>query len=63
MKVLVKWGKESYEVDVDLSLPATVFKAQLMTLTGVPCERQKVMGVKNAPLKARSCTVGLLLGI
>lgn len=51
--VTVKWGKESYEVDVDPSLPGVVFKTQLFTLTGVPPERQKVMGCKSAPLKAR----------
>ena len=55
VKVTVKWNKESYDVDVDLSLPAEVFKMQLYSLTGVPAERQKVMGVKNAPLKARRC--------
>jgi hypothetical protein len=43
-------------VDVDTSLPALVFKSQLFTLTGVPPERQKIMGVKNPPLKARSRT-------
>ena len=50
--VTVKWGKESYEVDVDTSLPGVVFKTQLFTLSGVPPERQKIMGCKNAPLKA-----------
>ena len=53
LAVTVKWGKESYEVDVDPSLPGVVFKTQLFTLTGVPPERQKVMGCKSAPLKAR----------
>lgn len=53
VKVTVKWEKESYEVDVDLSQPAMVFKAQLFTLTGVPTDRQKIMGVKSAPLKVR----------
>jgi hypothetical protein len=52
--VTVKWGKETYDVDVDTSLPALVFKMQLFTLTGVPPERQKIMGVKNPPLKARA---------
>ena len=40
-------------MDVDTSLPGVVFKTQLFTLSGVPPERQKIMGVKNPPLKAR----------
>ncbi len=39
-------------MDVDTSLPGVVFKTQLFTLSGVPPERQKIMGCKNAPLKA-----------
>ena len=50
----VKWGKESYEVDVDTSLPGMVLKTQLYSLTGVPPERQKIRGVKNPPLQARA---------
>lgn len=53
VKVFVKWEKESFEVDVDLTLPALVFKTQLFTLTGVPPDRQKIMGCKSPPLKAR----------
>ena len=49
----MKWGKESYDVEVDTSLPGVVFKTQLYTLTGVPPDRQKIMGCKNAPLKVR----------
>ena len=41
-------------MDVDTSLPGVVFKTQLFTLSGVPPERQKIMGCKNAPLKAHS---------
>ncbi|CAG9465582.1 unnamed protein product [Pedinophyceae sp. YPF-701] len=50
LKVSVKWGKQSYDVEIDTSLPASAFKAQLMSLTGVPVERQKVM-VKGGMLK------------
>lgn len=53
MRVHVKWGRETHDVDVDTSLPPLVFKTQLFTLTGVPPERQKIMGVKSPPLKAR----------
>ncbi len=52
MKVEVKWQKEVFkEVEVDLDQPPSVFKMQLFSLTGVPPERQKVMGVKGGLLK------------
>lgn len=60
VKVTVKWEKESYDLDVDLTQPAAVFKAQLFTLTGVPVERQKIMGVKSAPLKV-SCPAEIVV--
>lgn len=55
MRVTVVWGKETLVVDVDASLPPLVFKTQLFSLTGVPPERQKIMGkcLKSALLKAR----------
>ena len=47
VKVEVKWGKEVFkEVEVDLEQPPAVLKSQLFSLTGVPPERQKIMGVK-----------------
>jgi hypothetical protein len=59
--VSVKWGKDSYDVDVDPSLPGAVFKTQMFTLTGVPPERQKFTGIKNPPLKVLAfCTSGHL---
>jgi len=43
-KIKVKWQKELYtDVEVDTSEEPIVFKAQLMALTGVQPERQKVM--------------------
>jgi hypothetical protein len=52
MKVSVKWGKELFaDVDVDLSSPPLVFKAQLFALSGVPPERQKVMVPKAGLLR------------
>ena len=45
--IAVKWGKETYEVDVDLTLPGAAFKAQLFSLTGVPVDRIKVTGLKG----------------
>jgi len=43
-KIKVKWGKEIFQdVEVDTDEEPMVFKAQLMALTGVQPERQKVM--------------------
>jgi ubiquitin carboxyl-terminal hydrolase 14 len=50
--VEVKWQKDVFkDVEVDLEQPPSVFKTQLFSLTGVPPERQKVMGVKGGLLK------------
>lgn len=44
IKVNIKWNKELYkDVEVDLEEPPEMFKIQLMSLTGVPIERQKVL--------------------
>lgn len=52
VKVEVKWQKETFkDVEIDLEQPPSVFKLQLFSLTGVPPERQKVMGVKGGLLK------------
>ena len=51
-KVEVKWGKEVFkDVEIDMEQPPSVFKTQLFSLTGVPPERQKIMGVKGGLLK------------
>lgn len=43
-KLNVKWGKELFnDVEVNLSDPPLVFKAQLFALSGVQPERQKIM--------------------
>jgi hypothetical protein len=45
MKVNVKWGKEVFkDVEVDMESPPELFKMQLFSLSGVPIERQKVIG-------------------
>ena len=42
--VNIKWNKEIFkDIEVDSSLPPTVLKAQLFSLTNVPSERQKIM--------------------
>jgi ubiquitin carboxyl-terminal hydrolase 14 len=49
--VSVKWnGKKFDDVIVNLNEPASVFKSQLFSLTGVEPERQKVL-VKGGMLK------------
>jgi len=43
-KIKVKWGKETFQdIEVNTDEEPIVFKAQLMALTGVQPERQKVM--------------------
>jgi hypothetical protein len=46
--VEVKWGKEKLSLNVDLSAGASALNTQLLALTGVPVDRQKVMGGKKA---------------
>ncbi|KAK9836436.1 hypothetical protein WJX74_000563 [Apatococcus lobatus] len=54
MKVVIKWGKKTFDdVEIDTSLPASIFKHQVYSLTGVPPERQKIM-VKGGMLKDES---------
>ena len=43
MKVSVKWGKSSYDVEVDGAEGLDVFQAALFSLTSVPVERQKLL--------------------
>ncbi|KNC54064.1 ubiquitin carboxyl-terminal hydrolase [Thecamonas trahens ATCC 50062] len=47
----VKWGKQMFDVEVQTSEPVTAFKAQLYSLTGVPVEKQKIMGLKGGNVK------------
>jgi len=64
VKVNVKWGKQKFEVEVDTSAPVELLKAQLFALSGVPPERQKIMGVKGGTLKddADLAALGLKVG-
>ena len=58
--VEVKWGKEVLKgVEVDTSLPPAALKAVLFSLTGVPPERQKVLGLKGGLLKDDAEWAGL----
>lgn len=48
----VKWQKELFpKVEIDTTQPPLTFKLQLFSLTGVPPERQKIMGFKGGLLK------------
>merc|ERR1719399_1390403 len=51
VQVVVKWGKNQYDVEIDTAAPVELFKAQLFALTQVPPERQKIMGVKGGAMK------------
>jgi len=39
--IIIKWAGKKYDVEVDVTQPASVFKQKLHELTGVPAERQK----------------------
>jgi ubiquitin carboxyl-terminal hydrolase 14 len=44
MKVTLKWGKQSYELELDLQHGTVeILRAQIFALTNVPVERQKLM--------------------
>ena len=64
MLIKVKWGNETFPVEVDTTQPVSLLKAQLQSLTSVPAEKQKIMGVKGGQLKdeADLTTVGLTEG-
>mmetsp|Transcript_11570 Transcript_11570/g.23128 ORF Transcript_11570/g.23128 Transcript_11570/m.23128 type:complete len:492 (-) Transcript_11570:40-1515(-) len=52
IKITVKWQKETFnDVEIDQSKPPSLFKTQLFSLTGVPPERQKIIGFKGGLLK------------
>ena len=52
VSIHVKWQKETFSnVEIDLTKPPSVFKTQLFSLTGVPPERQKIIGFKGGLLK------------
>ncbi len=62
--VKVKWGKEQYDVEVDIAQPVGVFKQDLQRLTNVPVDKMKVMGVKQGQLKDEHSLIdcGLVAG-
>lgn len=51
VSVSVKWNKQVMPVVIEPSEPPAVLKSQLWTLTGVPPDRQTVLGFKGGKLK------------
>lgn len=49
--MLVNFNKVDYKVEVDTKQPPSAFKRKIEELTGVPLERQKILGLKGGPLK------------
>lgn len=62
--VKVKWNKEVFPVEVDTSCEPMLLKSQLLALTNVPVEGQKIM-IKGKVLKDDSdmSKVGLSNGM
>ena len=48
--VKIKWGKENLSLEINPSDGIIMLKAQLMALTAVPCERQKLL-IKGKQIK------------
>jgi len=52
VKVNVKWGKETFsDVEIDATGTVEILKLQLYSLTRVPPDRQKILGIPGGPLK------------
>ena len=49
-RIVVKWGHQKYDVDLDTSAPVAAFKQQLQQLTGVPSDRQKSLSFSTLSL-------------
>jgi hypothetical protein len=52
LAIKIKHAGKTYDLEIDTSAPATVFKEQLYQLTGVPTDKVKVV-VKGGMLKVR----------
>ncbi|GET91002.1 ubiquitin hydrolase, putative [Leishmania tarentolae] len=63
-QINVKWGKENLTMEVDLDSTVGLFKEALKAKTGVPPEKQKLMGLKpsmnkdDATLRAAGLVAG-----
>lgn len=51
VSVNVKWSTKNLPVEIDTTESPAVFMSQLWTLTGVPPERQTILGLKGGKLK------------
>ena len=54
ISAIVTWKGATFNVKVDTVKPVEQFRLQLQTLTGVPCDGQKIMGFPGGVLKASS---------
>ncbi|CAC9517264.1 ubiquitin carboxyl-terminal hydrolase [Leishmania donovani] len=63
-EIKVKWGKENLTMEVDLGSTVGAFKEALKAKTGVPVEKQKLMGLKPSMNKddATLSAAGLVTG-
>ncbi len=51
MKISLKWSTKTYDnIELDLSQNGKSFKNMIYQLTGVPPERQKILGLKGPKL-------------
>jgi hypothetical protein len=62
ISAIVTWKGATFNVKVDTVKPVEQFRLQLQTLTGVPCDGQKIMGFPGGVLKASSWDEILLKG-
>jgi len=52
VKVNVKWGKQTFnDVEIDATANVDTLKLQLYSLSMVPPDRQKILGIPGGPLK------------
>ncbi len=54
ISAFVTWKGATFNVKLDTVKPVEQFRLQLQTLTGVPCDGQKIMGFPGGVLKASS---------
>jgi len=50
-KVTIVYQGKNYPLDLDISEDVETFRLQIFSLTNVPPERQKIVGIKGGMLK------------
>lgn len=51
--IKLKWGKQDLEILVDPTQGVTGFSHQIQTLTNVPADKQRLLGIPGGPLKSQ----------